>query len=103
LLELRTEFGCVHEVAIMSYREAVIPEPEIEWLEVLWQVRSRRGVAYVPDPYRPFEGCEGRLVEDFGNQPLTFFLVQFYSVIRGDARTLLPPVLESVQGIIDGN
>ena len=94
--ELAAQFAGVDQVAVVADRDLAVGAVDQQRLGVQLVAVTRRRVADVPDGRVPGQRGEHALVEDVGHVPHRAVHPHAGAVRRGDARALLPAVLQGV-------
>ena len=101
-LELRPELPGVYDVAIVGQGDLHAGAPRENRLGVLDAAATGGGVPGVADAKVAGEECEIFLVERLGDEPHCRPALDLPAVARGDARALLPAMLEGMEAEVGG-
>ena len=93
----RVQLDGVDEVAVVGERD-LAPVGAPDGLRVLPRVRARGRVAHVADGHVAAQRAQLLLVEDLVDEALVAHRHDVAALGRGDARRLLPAVLQGVEG-----
>ena len=92
----------IHYVAIVGESEIAVFVTEVEGLNVVQSSASVGGVAHVAYAHRALQLTQLVCIEDVRNQSQTLAAVEFAVSVHADyAATLLTPVLQGVQAVVE--